>query len=230
MTDILPDGNGITGILYGQEWRISGAAMQARPGTTCLQLSRNGAVQLYLWLQDSIREESAAITQALQQQGLAVRMATGDNHAAAEPVARALSLEEWRAGMQPADKARWLEELQSTTAQMMVGDGINDAQAMLAADVSVATANATSLAQRAAGLYLLKDNLEAIPALPALARRCRRTIRQNLTWALLYNVLAVPFAVAGWIPPWAAAIGMSASSLLVTLNATRVTRWKSSSS
>jgi Cu2+-exporting ATPase len=230
MTDILPDGNGITGILYGQEWRISGAALQARPGTTCLQLSRNGAVQLYLWLQDSIREESAAITQALQQQGLAVRMATGDNHAAAEPVARALSLEEWRAGMQPADKARWLEELQSTTAQMMVGDGINDAQAMLAADVSVATANATSLAQRAAGLYLLKDNLEAIPALPALARRCRRTIRQNLTWALLYNVLAVPFAVAGWIPPWAAAIGMSASSLLVTLNATRVTRWKSSSS
>ena len=131
--------------------------------------------------------------------------------------------------MKPADKTRWLKELQTTTTQMMVGDGINDAEAMLAADVSVATANATSLAQRAAGLYMLKDNLQAIPALPALARRCQRTIRQNLTWALLYNLLAVPFAVAGWIPPWAAAIGMSASSLLVTLNATRVTRWKSSS-
>ena len=92
----------------------------------------------------------------------------------------------------------------------------------------MATANATSLAQHAAGVYLLRDSLGALPALPDLARRCHRTIRQNLTWALLYNILAVPFAVVGWIPPWAAALGMSASSLLVTLNATRVTRWKSS--
>ena len=229
MTGIQPDGNGITGTLAGQLWRISGAPQQARPGTTCLQLSCDGTVQLYLWLQDNIREESAAITRTLRQQGLAVRMATGDNTAAAAPVAETLSIAQWHAGMQPADKTRWLKELQITSPQMMVGDGINDAEAMLAADVSVATANATSLAQRAAGLYLLKDNLQALPALPELARCCQRTVRQNLTWALLYNLLAVPFAVAGWIPPWAAALGMSASSLLVTLNATRVTRWKSSS-
>ena len=230
VTAIQPDGNGISGRLQGQQWRISGAPQQARPGTTCLQLSGDGTVRLYLWLQDSLREESIAVTRALREQGLSVRMATGDNEAAAAPVALALSLEEWHAGMQPADKTRWLTELQKAGPQMMVGDGINDAQAMLTANVSVATANATSLAQRAAGLYLLKDNLYALPALTSLARLCQRTVRQNLTWALLYNLLAVPFAVAGWIPPWAAALGMSASSLLVTLNATRVTRWKSSSS
>ena len=229
VTTVQPDGNGISGVRHGQQWRISGAPEQARPGTTCLQLTCDHTVQLYLWLQDSLRQESAAVTQALRAQGLQVRMATGDTAAAAEPVARALLLEQWHAGMQPADKTRWLTELQADRPQMMVGDGINDAQAMLAADVSVATANATSLAQRAAGLYLLQDNLHAIPALPALARCCRRIVRQNLTWALLYNLLAVPFAVAGWIPPWAAALGMSASSLLVTLNATRVSRWKLSS-
>jgi len=229
VTAVQPDGNGISGVRHGQQWRISGAPEQARPGTTCLQLTCDHTVQLYLWLQDSLRQESAAVTQALRAQGLQVRMATGDTAAAAEPVARALLLEQWHAGMQPADKTRWLTELQADRPQMMVGDGINDAQAMLAADVSVATANATSLAQRAAGLYLLQDNLHAIPALPALARCCRRIVRQNLTWALLYNLLAVPFAVAGWIPPWAAALGMSASSLLVTLSATRVSRWKLSS-
>ena len=112
---------------------------------------------------------------------------------------------------------------------MMVGDGINDAQAMMVASVSVATGNATSLAQRAAGMFLLHDSLKGIPALPHLSRLCQRTIRQNLAWALLYNILAIPFAVSGLLPPWMAALGMSASSLLVTFNATRVSRWKLSS-
>ncbi len=227
---ICPDGSGISGELGGQRWRICGAPDHARPGTTCLQLCCEGGTRLLLWLQDTLREESSMVLDALRQQGLMLRMATGDTAASADPVGQRLTLDEWRAGMKPAEKTRWLQQLETREPQMMVGDGINDAEAMLAARVSVATANATSLAQRAAGLYLLRDNLHALPALPALARLCHRTVRQNLTWALLYNILAVPFAMAGWIPPWAAALGMSASSLLVTLNATRVTRWKLSCS
>ncbi|MCG8392735.1 MAG: cadmium-translocating P-type ATPase [Pseudomonadales bacterium] len=228
LREIRPDNRGISGFMQDRQWRICGAPEQARPGTTCLQLCCDDKVELYLWLEDSVREESAGVLEALRRRGLTVRMATGDNAAAAQPVAVALKIDDWRAGLRPDDKTLWLRELQQETEQMMVGDGINDAQAMLCAGVSVATANATSLAQHAAGVYLLRDSLGALPALPDLARRCHRTIRQNLTWALLYNILAVPFAVVGWIPPWAAALGMSASSLLVTLNATRVTRWKSS--
>ncbi|MBF5058420.1 cation-transporting P-type ATPase, partial [Alcanivorax sp. 521-1] len=144
-------------------------------------------------------------------------------------LARTLTLDAHRARQTPDDKAAWLRALHREEGpQMMVGDGINDAPALLEATVSVATANATSLARRAAGLYLLRPGLDTLAALPDLARRARRRIHQNLGWALGYNLLAVPLAMAGWIPPWAAALGMSASSLLVTFNAARLARWPSS--
>ena len=223
------DHTGVTGRLLNTTWRITGAPDMARPGTTCLQLLCDNEVQLYVWLQDPIRTEANAVVRSLADLGITSRLASGDNAQAVDAVADQLGIRERRAQQRPAEKAAWLAQLESTSPQMMVGDGINDAQAMVAASVSVATGNATSLAQRAAGLFLLHDTLHAVPALPQLSRLCQRTIRQNLAWALLYNILAVPFAVSGLLPPWAAALGMSASSLLVTFNATRVTRWKLSS-
>jgi len=229
LSSLQADHTGVTGTLHGNTWRMTGAPEMARPGTTCLQLLCDNEVRLYTWLQDPVRAEANAVVKDLASLGIVSRLASGDNAQAVDTVADKLEIRERRAQQRPADKAAWLTQLESTAPQMMVGDGINDAQAMVAASVSVATGNATSLAQRAAGLFLLHDSLSAVPALPRLSRLCQRTIRQNLAWALLYNVLAVPFAVSGLLPPWAAALGMSASSLLVTFNATRVTRWKLSS-
>lgn len=229
VTALQADHTGVTGKLLNNTWRITGAPEMARPGTTCLQLLCNNEIRLYVWLQDPVRTEASTVVKALTGLGITSRLASGDNAQAVNAVADQLEIRERRYQQKPADKAAWLEQLESTAPQMMVGDGINDAQAMVTASVSVATGNATSLAQRAAGLFLLHDTLNAVPALLGLSRLCQRTIRQNLTWALLYNILAVPFAVSGLLPPWAAALGMSASSLLVTFNATRVTRWKLSS-
>lgn len=229
VTGVQPSRSGAQGLRHGKQWRITGDPEAAREGMTCLALYCDGALRLQLWLEDSAREEASGVIQQLATQGITSRMATGDNADAAAKVASQTGIQEWRSGMTPESKQQWVEALEQSAPQMIIGDGINDANAMLSASVSVATANATSLTQRAAGLYLLHDKLDATPALPSLARLCQRLIRQNLAWALLYNVIAIPFAVAGLIPPWAAAIGMSASSLLVTFNASRISRWKLSS-
>ena len=230
VTAIRTSRSGVKGTREGIEWGIAGDPDAARHGMTCLALYSDEQLRLRLWLEDEIRQESPSVVRQLANQGIVSRMATGDNPEAARKVAAATGIREWRAEMTPESKQQWVEALEASAPQMIVGDGINDANAMLSASVSVATANATSLTQRAAGLYLLHEKLDATPALPSLARFCQRLIHQNLAWALLYNIVAVPFAVSGLIPPWAAAIGMSASSLLVTFNASRISRWKLSSS
>ena len=106
----------------------------------------------------------------------------------------------------------------------MVGDGLNDAPVLAGADVSFALADGAALAQRAADLVITHPSLQRIPETIALARRTRRVIRQNLAWALGYNLLALPLAAAGFVTPWMAALGMALSSLTVTLNALRLTR------
>jgi Cu2+-exporting ATPase len=104
----------------------------------------------------------------------------------------------------------------------MVGDGLNDAPVLAGADVSLALADGAALAQRAADFVVSGGALVRIPQAVALARRTRRIVRQNLLWALGYNVLALPLAAAGVVTPWMAALGMALSSLLVTLNALRL--------
>jgi Cu2+-exporting ATPase len=127
--------------------------------------------------------------------------------------------------MRPDDKLRQVQVLQRQGAVVvMVGDGINDAPVLAVADVSVAMRGAADISQASADMILMSDDLGALAAGMRLANRTLRIIRQNLAWAVSYNLIALPAAALGFVAPWMAAIGMSSSSLLVVVNALRLTR------
>jgi len=130
---------------------------------------------------------------------------------------------EYRGGMTPEDKHAYLRAAQTNSETVaMVGDGVNDAPVLAQAHVSVAMGGGTDLARGQADVVLLSDDPAHLVAGIAIARCTLRIIRQNLGWAFVYNAVAIPLAMAGWVTPWMAGIGMSASSLFVVLNALRL--------
>jgi len=194
-------------------------------------------------LHDPVRAGAAALVNALHVQGCRVHLLSGDREPVAREVAALVGIESVRGDAAPEDKREVVRRLQRDGARvLMIGDGINDAPVMALADVSLAVGRATDLARTAADAVSLRDGLEAVAETLAVARASARVVRQNLAWALGYNVLAIPLTACGFVPPWAAALGMAASSLLVSLNASRLlhrplstptpvpTRWMPSSS
>jgi len=178
-------------------------------------------------LLDTLRPEAAAVIGTLQRSGKQVVLLSGDSAAAAQQLAAETGIEDVRAGMSPADKLQQVQALQQRGAVVaMVGDGINDAPVLAAANVSIVMRDAAHISQANADMVLLSNNLEALPHGMRLAGRTLRVIRQNLSWAAGYNLVALPAAALGFVAPWMAAIGMSSSSLLVVLNALRLTRGK----
>ncbi|GAB3250863.1 heavy metal translocating P-type ATPase [Chitinimonas naiadis] len=171
-------------------------------------------------LGDAIKPEAAAFLAGYR--GLKLHVLSGD---AAGPVARVasqLGIEQQRAGALPADKLAYVQALQAQGRRViMVGDGVNDAPVLAAADVSVAVGGGAEAAQ-AAGDLVLVGPLTALAEGLQVARKTRAVIRQNLWWALGYNLVALPVALAGWVTPWLASLGMAASSLLVVVNAIRL--------
>ncbi len=204
------------------------AAWQARlrdGGATAVILAQADEMLALFCFRDRLRDDAAALVERLRASGRQVILMTGDRAAAAAEVAAACGIEDARAGMSPADKMDAVQALQAEGARvLMVGDGINDAPVLSAADVSIAMGGASALAKVNADIVLLGNRLEAVAEALARAARNQRVVRQNLAWALGYNISAIPAAAAGLVAPWAAAIGMSLSSLLVVLNATRLTR------
>jgi Cu2+-exporting ATPase len=171
--------------------------------------------------------------QTLRAQGLSVALCSGDAEQAVARMADAIGIPRnlphdaahARARQTPEDKLAYVRERQAGGEIVaMVGDGINDAPVLAGADVSIALADGAALAQRAADFVVGGGDLRRIPQAVALARRSRRIVRENFAWAIGYNLLALPLAAAGMVTPWIAAIGMALSSLLVTLNALRLTR------
>jgi P-type Cu2+ transporter len=228
-------GLGIEGTVQGRKWRLGRPdwaaelagvpAPLADSGETVVGLSDEAGIAARFWLADRLRPGAKAQLARLAALGLAVEIASGDTADAVAPVAAAVGLGEWRAAATPQDKLSLLRARQATgQTVVMVGDGVNDAPVLAGADVSIAMAGGTPLAQTSADMVLLGETLQPLAEGVSHARRTLRIVRQNLSWAAGYNLLALPLAATGFIAPWMAAIGMSASSLLVVLNALRLSR------
>ncbi len=174
-------------------------------------------------VRQTLRPDAVAVTQALAQRGLDLIILSGDRAAAVEPVARQIGTREWLAGLNPAEKIAVIDLLKSQGRKvLMVGDGLNDAPALAAAHVSLSPITAAHLTQAQADALFLGERLAPVLHAIVIARRARHLMTQNLALAVIYNACAVPIAIAGFVTPLIAAVAMSASSILVTLNALRV--------
>ncbi|WP_237054713.1 heavy metal translocating P-type ATPase [Microbulbifer sediminum] len=226
-------GRGLEGFVGGRRLRLGRAdfagrdePLPAQEGQWLLLGDDDGAIA-WIAIGDRLRGSAVPAVEALAGQGLAVELLSGDQSAEVARMAQAAGIDEYRAGAAPEDKLARVHELQRSGERvLMVGDGLNDVPVLSGADASVALMSAADLAHSRADAILLRGDLQVLPQALALALRCRRVVRQNLGWALGYNALALPLAVCGLVPPWMAALGMSASSLVVVLNALRLSRWQ----
>ncbi|WP_232325007.1 heavy metal translocating P-type ATPase [Microbulbifer agarilyticus] len=232
-------GQGVAGVCDGVEYRLGAPrfvgeicasgfeiSTPAEPGQWLLLGDGSGPVA-WLGLGDDMRPSATGAVHMLGEQGVAVELLSGDQSAEVPRLAGLAGIRNYQAGASPEQKLQQLRRLQSDGQRvLMIGDGINDVPVLSGADVSVAMMSAADLAQSRADAILLKGDLCALPRAFALAASSRKIIRQNLRWAILYNLLALPLAFLGLVPPWAAAIGMSLSSLLVVVNALRLSRWQ----
>jgi Cu2+-exporting ATPase len=183
-----------------------------------------GWIALFM-LDDIVRHDAPALIRALKDAGVQVALLSGDRPQRAAHTAAELGITQCRGGATPADKLAYVRELQSRGAIVaMVGDGVNDAPVLAQAQVSIAPGGGTPLAQVSADIILMGDRLEALSSTVHASRQALRVIRQNLAWAVAYNVIALPLAIAGMVTPLIAAIGMSTSSLVVVVNALRLAR------
>ncbi|MCC7166165.1 MAG: cadmium-translocating P-type ATPase [Rhodospirillales bacterium] len=190
-----------------------------------LWLGRPGKPPLRFTFADPLRPDAPQAVAALAARGLVVELLSGDRPETVAEAARETGIAAWRAGQSPTDKAQRLADLKAQGHRpLMVGDGLNDAPALAGAHVSISPASAADVSQTAADLVFQGERLDAVVEALDVAARADRLIRENLAAALVYNVLAVPLAVAGWLTPLLAAIAMSSSSLIVILNALRLAR------
>ena len=227
-------GQGIEGVIDGHHYRVgSPGYVAALSGHEAPELLANGATQVLLGdregplarfeLRDELRDDADLAIRRLRELGLEVEILSGDAAAAVERVADQLGIAHARSGMRPDDKLARVRELQAEGhCVAMIGDGVNDAPVLAGADVSIAMGQGAQLAHASADMVVLSERLTTLPEGFRKARSTRKVIKQNLTWAILYNFSAVPLAAAGLVAPWMAAIGMSFSSLVVVFNALRL--------
>ncbi|AUM74043.1 heavy metal translocating P-type ATPase [Paracoccus jeotgali] len=186
-------------------------------------LSVEGHAPVLLRFVDALRPGAAECVTALQHQGRRVMMLSGDTAAAVASAAKALGIDEFRAGVTPAEKEAEIAALAQAGAHvLMVGDGLNDTAALARAHVSISPASALDAARAASDMVLMGQDLQPVAEAVALAVKARRRIKENFAISFGYNVIAVPVAMAGLATPLLAALAMSASSITVTLNALRL--------
>ena len=179
-------------------------------------------------LADKIRPETRQALADLSARGLASVMLTGDNESTARAIATEAGVTDVRAGLLPGEKLDIIRELMKTTGGHVafVGDGLNDAPALAAANLGIAMATGADAAREAAAITLMRPDLRLVPAALDVAARTRRTIRQNLGWAFVYNLVGIPLAAFGILPPVFAGAAMAFSSVSVVTNSALMARWK----
>ena len=227
-------GQGLQGVLSqpGQEamqLRLGSAAFCAAPtlGGAHLQVSladAHGWIATFE-LAEEVRPEAFATVAALKSLGLTVKILSGDGPHAVNQVASSVGIDDALSRCQPQDKLKSLKAWQAQGHRVaMVGDGLNDGPVLAGADVSFALGQAVPLAQSKADFVLMAGQLDAVVSTLLHSRQTLRVVKQNLLWAAVYNAACVPLAVMGWLPAWAAGLGMALSSLLVVLNALRLAK------
>ena len=233
-------GQGVTGLINGVRYRLGCAAyieenvnfskdkssLKDKPQhTTEVFLANEKELLAVFFFSDELREHAAESVQGLKSLGKKVWLVSGDNEAAVSYIAEQVRIDNTRHSMRPEDKLAVIHELQQRGEVVaMIGDGVNDAPVLAAAQVSIAMGGGTQLAQASADMVLLSEHLPHLVDAIKMAQRSVAIVKQNLGWALIYNLLALPLASMGFIAPWMAAIGMSVSSLVVVLNALRLNK------
>jgi Cu2+-exporting ATPase len=178
-----------------------------------------------LLIRQTLRPDAIAVVTALRQRKLDIMILSGDRQEAVAPIAAALGIDTWSAALTPVQKIAVIDELKARGRRvLMVGDGLNDAPALAAAHVSLSPIDAAHVTQAHADAVFLGERLRPVLDAVVIAARSRRLMSQNLWLAVIYNAVAVPIAIAGYVTPLIAALAMSGSSMLVTVNALRAHR------
>jgi Cu2+-exporting ATPase len=230
-------GQGIEGTVAGQRLRIgrvewvaelAGATLPRElafvlPAVGVVGLGGEGQWLALITLADAPRSDARSVVHHLLSAGAGVSVLSGDRPETVDQLAAGLGIADARGGVTPEGKLAAVRALQAQGAVVcMIGDGVNDAATLAQADVSLAMAEGADLAHAAADFVLLSGQLASVTDAVAIARRTRAIVRQNLAWALAYNLVAIPLAAAGWVTPLVAGAGMALSSLAVSANALRL--------
>lgn len=233
-------GRGLEGMVEGRRLRLGRpdfvAQLHGRPLPVNLNFRDNltmvalgdehGWLGIFL-LGDQLRPDAVRVVARLKKLGVEVSLLSGDGNATVAHVAGHLGIEHYAGQLMPEDKLARMRALQNSGQIVaMIGDGVNDAPVLAAAQVSIAMGQGSDVAQASADMVMMNGQLERLADAMVLARRTTGIIRQNLAWAAVYNLAAIPAASLGFVTPWMAGIGMSLSSLLVVLNALRLSRMR----
>ena len=231
-------GQGLEGEVDGVRYRLGCASfVEELSGSACPEHGADDCTSVYLgaggrWLArfdiaDAVREDARAVIAYFRAAGKTVILLSGDQLAVAQRVASSLGIDAAYGGCLPERKVQFVQDLQRSGAVVaMIGDGINDAAVLRAADVSFAMGSGATLAQTHADAVLLSGRLDSLREAALMASRSMSVIRQNLAWATLYNLIAIPAAALGWLNPWLSGVGMSVSSAVVVVNALRLRRMR----
>lgn len=229
-------GQGVEGVIEGICYRLGSASFvgelsgravthHSEVGMTPVYLARNDVLLARFDLADALRNDAREVINYFQSLGKTVILLSGDQDDVTQHVAAQLGITEAHGACLPEQKLAFVQTLQQQGKIVaMVGDGINDAAVLRAANVSFAMGSGSALAQTHADTVLLSPHLSAVSNTAEVADKTMRVIRQNLAWATCYNLLAIPAAAIGWINPWLSGIGMSVSSAVVIVNALRLRR------